>query len=180
MWLWVVVAWVIFLFPKKDLPTVTTTTTTSEPSKSHTRIHKWAIRRHNALAAFFDQTRTKQGRRRRRRNIWKLYMYIKLRHGLREKVHVERTRNTSVLPLRHSIISCGEQAHYSDFIFSFSGWKIKINKILRFVDFVSIFLFLFFSGKKIKEARPPGHDNKLATRGGSHFISIRIDKSSAQ
>ena len=42
------------------------------------------------------------------------------------------------------------------------------------------FSFPFFLGKKIKEARPPGHDNKLATRGGSHFISIRIDKSSAQ
>jgi len=117
------------------------------PTRGSTR----EIRRHNALAAFFDQTRTKQGRR---RNIWKLYtsMYIKLRHGLREKVHVERTRNTSVLPLRHSIISCGEQAHLFWFHFSFSGWKIKINKILRFVDLlVSIFLF-FFSRKNKRGA----------------------------
>lgn len=122
MWLWVVVAWVIFLFPKKDLPTVTTTTTTSEPSKSHTRIHKRdppAQCSRRILRSNKDETRKKKTKKKYLEVVHKYCMHIKLRHGLREKVHVERTRNTSVLPLRHSIISCGEQAHYSDFIFHF-------------------------------------------------------------
>ncbi len=124
-------------FPKRSTTVTTTTQQVSHqnPTRGSTREIRW----HNALAAFFDQTRTKQGRRSRSRNIWRyIYIYtsIKLRHGLQEKVQVERTRNTSVLPCARVLYHAVNKLII---LISFSCWKIKIfEKILRFVDYIRV------------------------------------------
>lgn len=121
------------------------------------------------------KTRTKQGRRKRKRRTLCIHQ---VGHGLVGNVHVQRAHATTTITSaeryamrRYYIMRCTHTQESCDIpscsLYSFSFDLFLFFGLISFSDQISK------GGRRRKKARSPGRDNKLATKTRiSHFINI--------